>query len=112
MVTSRELDPAKQADVHATSALAGEGTVDYRARMAAYQAENLERRQQELIQQASAMNDPAKRIRIWERLHGVALPRAPTHKVLDVIAAHTGLSIEEVRDEQRQRVVKSVKPEA
>jgi hypothetical protein len=93
----------------ATSPAAGDADVDYRTRMAAYQAELLERRQQELIEQASASNAPAMRIRIWERLHQVALPLAPTHKVLDVIAAHTGLSIEEVRDEQRQRV-QPIKP--
>jgi hypothetical protein len=95
-----------------TTPIAGESNVDYRERVAAHQAEVLERRQQELTEQASTMNTPAARIRIWERLHQVALPRTPNHKVLQVIASHTGLSIEEVRDEQRQRMVPPPKPEA
>jgi hypothetical protein len=36
-------------------------------------------------------------------LHQVALPRNPTHRVLRVIAANTGLTLEDVRAEQLQR---------
>jgi predicted nuclease of restriction endonuclease-like RecB superfamily len=95
-----------------TAPIVGESNLDYRARVAAHQAEIVERRHQELMEQTSSANSPAARIKIWERLHQAALPRAPTHKVLQVIAAHTGLSIEEVRDEQRQRTVLPIKPEA
>jgi len=82
---------------------AGERNEDYRARIAAYQAEAAERRQQELLEQRSAMNTPASRIRLWEQLHQIDLPRSPSHRLIDVIAAHTGLTSEDVRDEQRLR---------
>jgi DNA-binding transcriptional regulator YiaG len=83
---------------------AGETNNDYRARIAHHQAELQERRQRELLEQASTLNTPAARIRIWERLHRVSLPRDPQHRLLDVIATNTGLTVDEVRDEQRLRV--------
>jgi DNA-binding transcriptional regulator YiaG len=83
---------------------AGETNNDYRARIAHHQAELQERRQRELLEQASTLNTPSARIRIWERLHRVSLPRDPQHRLLDVIATNTGLTIDEVRDEQRLRV--------
>jgi DNA-binding transcriptional regulator YiaG len=87
---------------------AGETNNDYRARIAHHQAEIQERRQRELLEQASKLNLPAARIRIWERLHCVSLPRDPKHRLLDVIAKHTGLTLDEVRDEQRLRVEAAV----
>jgi hypothetical protein len=88
----------------------GETIADYRARIAQHQAEIIGRRQQELLEQASTMYAPSVRIRIWERLHQVGLPHNPAHRLLDVIAANTGLSIEEVREEQRQRQAPPVEP--
>lgn len=84
--------------------LASESNADYRARIAAQQAEAAERRRLELVEQRSSMNTPATRIRIWERLHQIGLPSNPTHRLIDVIAAQTGLTSEDVRDEQRLRV--------
>jgi len=89
----------------------GESIVDSRARIAQRQAEALEQRQRELAEQASGANTPAARIRIWERLHQIALPRNPAHRVLSVVAANTGLSLEEVRAEQRDRALLPTKPE-
>jgi len=77
---------------------AGERNEDYRARIAAYQAEAAERRQQELLEQRSAMNTPASRIRLWELLHQIALPRIPSLLPLGVLTAHTGLSRAVLRD--------------
>ncbi|HYL69893.1 MAG TPA: hypothetical protein VEY89_01150, partial [Candidatus Dormibacteraeota bacterium] len=81
----------------------GESQADNRERMAVLQAEALERRQKELGEQRSPLNSPADRIRIWERLHQLTLPRSPSHRLIAVIAAHTSLSLEEVRLEQRER---------
>jgi hypothetical protein len=89
----------------------GESVADFRARIVQRQAEAVEQRQRELAEQTSDANTPAARIQIWERLHQIALPRSPTHRVLDVIAANTGLSLEEVRAEQRQRTMTQSKPE-
>lgn len=82
---------------------AGETQADYRQRLTLLQAEALERRQKELGEQRSPLNTPADRIRIWERLHQLSLPRSPSHRLISVIAANTGLSPEEVRLEQRER---------
>ena len=80
-----------------------ETIADYRARIAHQQAEAQLRRQQELEEQSSALKTPDTRIRIWERIHEVGLPRDPSHRLVEIIAANTGLTVEEVRDEQRMR---------
>jgi hypothetical protein len=82
---------------------AGEAVGDYRARLEHHQAEAAERRQSALAEQSSPMNTAGQRIRIWERLHQVDMPRNPTHRLLPIIAANTGLSLAEVLDEQRLR---------
>jgi hypothetical protein len=68
----------------------------------------VERRQQALQEQSSTLNAPAVRIRTWEGLHQLAMPRDPSHRLIGVIAAATGLSLEEVHDEQRQRLSPAV----
>jgi hypothetical protein len=83
--------------------LAGEPNADYRARIARRQAEAAEIRQRELIEQASTINPPDLRIRIWERLHEVTMPRDAAHRLLRVIAAQTGLTMAEVQTEQQNR---------
>jgi hypothetical protein len=97
------MDNGKQTDYLAPKP--GESTSDFRERLAQREAEAVELRRRELAEQTSDAHTPAARIRIWERLHQVALPRNPTHRVLRVIAANTGLTLEEVRAEQRQRTV-------
>lgn len=82
---------------------AGESNADYRARIAARQADALARRQGELLDQRSTRYTPTTRIRMWERLHQVNLPRNAEHRLVDVIAAQTGLTAEDVREEQRLR---------
>lgn len=89
--------------VYGPVAHAGESIADYRTRMAIVQAEALERWQQQLHEQSSALNSASDRIRIWERRHQIDLPRNPTHRLIDIIAANTGLSQEEVLAEQRLR---------
>jgi hypothetical protein len=91
---------------------AGELMADYRARLAHEHAEALERRQAELAEQVSIRNAPGERIKIWERLHGLPLPRDPTHNLLSVIAAATDLELEQVHEEQRlrQSAVKGAAP--
>lgn len=81
----------------------GETTDAYRERMALLQAEAAERRQQQIDEQSSTLNSASVRIRAWERLHQVDLPSDPTHRLVEVIAASTGLSPDDVRAEQRLR---------
>lgn len=77
---------------------------DYRARLASQKAEANERRRTALAEQVSVLNTPDQRIRIWERLHELGLPRSPDHPLIRVIAAHTELTLGEVRAEQTKRL--------
>lgn len=79
-------------------------TTDFRARLVQHQAETAERRRFDLAEQSSKLKTAEERIRIWERLHEVTLPRDPAHRLVDIIAANTGLTSADVRDEQRRRV--------
>lgn len=76
---------------------------DYRARLASQKAEANERRRSALAEQVSVLNTADQRIRIWERLHELVLPRSPDHPLIRIIAAHTELTIVEVRAEQTKR---------
>jgi len=78
-------------------------TMDFRARLMHQQAENAARRKVDLAAQSSRLNSAEERIRIWERLHEVTLLRDPAHRLIEIIAANTGLTEAEVRDEQRRR---------
>lgn len=82
---------------------AGEANADFRARIARRQAEIAELRQRELIEQASSINSPDRRIRIWERLHEITMPLDASHRLLGVIAAQTGLTVAQVQTEQFNR---------
>jgi hypothetical protein len=82
---------------------AGEPNADFRARIARRQAEAAEVRQRELVEQASTINSPDLRIRIWERLHEITMPRDTAHRLLGVIAAQTGLTMAQVQQEQHSR---------
>jgi hypothetical protein len=83
----------------------GELASEYRARLADERAEADERRRLELLDLSSAANAPVARIRAWERTHGLTLPRSETHPVLSSVAAATTLTIEQVQEEQRRRLM-------
>jgi hypothetical protein len=77
--------------------------MDFRARLVHQQAEAAERRRMDLAEQSSRLKSAEERIRIWERIHEVTLPRDPAHRLVDIIAANTGLTDGDVRDEQHRR---------
>ena len=77
--------------------------LDFRARLVHQQAEAAERRRVDLAEQSSRFKSAEERIRIWERIHAVTLPRDPAHRLVDIIAANTGLTGADVRDEQQRR---------
>jgi hypothetical protein len=83
----------------------GELASDYRVRLAEERAEADERRRVELLDLASSANAPDKRIRAWERTHGLTLPRDASHPVLNSVAAATHLTLDQVREEQRRRLM-------
>lgn len=83
--------------------MATEATIDYRRRAEELAAQAAERRQQQLEEQSSPLNSAAVRIQAWERLHQLTLPRDPRHRLIQVIAANTGLSVDEILAEQVDR---------
>lgn len=95
----RSWNPARRTP----SPIAGEAPDEYRTRVLQQQADTAERRRQDLKDQASTLKTPAARIMVWERLHQTRLPKDPAHGLVAVIAANTGLTTEEVQDEQRER---------
>jgi hypothetical protein len=77
--------------------------MDFRARLVHQQAEAAERRRVDLAEQSSRLKTAEERIRIWERIHEVNLPKDPAHRLVEIIATNTGLSDSDVRDEQQRR---------
>ncbi len=76
-------------------------------RLADEQHARAEKRRLELAEQRSDLNPPEVRIRAWERIHGLCLPSAPDHPIVDVIAVSTRLTIEEVHREQQLRAARA-----
>jgi hypothetical protein len=83
----------------------GELPAEYRARLAEERAAADERRRTEMLDLTATANAPAARIRAWERAHGLTLPRTESHPVLTSVAAATHLTLEQVQEEQRRRLM-------
>lgn len=79
--------------------------LDHRARLERQQLEAAERREQALRDQQSLDNSPDLRVRIWERLHQVRLPKDPAHAILKQVAQQTRLAVADVQEIQRQRAL-------
>jgi hypothetical protein len=77
--------------------------MDFRARLVHQQAEAAERRRLDLAEQSSRLKTAEERIKIWERIHEVSLPRNAAHNLVEIIAANTGLTEADVREEQQRR---------
>jgi hypothetical protein len=60
-------------------------------------------RARQLEQQCSPMLSAEERIRLWEQLHALRLPRSGTHKLVELIATQTDLSLPQVHAEQQRR---------
>lgn len=75
---------------------------DRRAQVEHEQQQRLLERQQQIALLTSPLSTPEERIRLWEKLHALNLPRSPTHKLLRLIAEHTELSLEQVLEVQRR----------
>jgi hypothetical protein len=80
-----------------------ESVVDRRAVAARQEAEERDRRQAELAQLKASTASVSDRIRLWETRYGLALPRDPSHPLLERIADVTQLTIDDVRREQQAR---------
>lgn len=87
--------------------LSGNVVADHKARIAQERQQELERKQEEALEQTSGRNTPAQRVAIWERRHGLTLPLDCNHPALGIIAQATGLALEQVHEEQRRRSAKA-----
>ncbi len=81
----------------------GELPEEFGSRVALEKAQAAERWQQELAELSSPANTPSIRIRAWEKTHALRLPSVANHPVLTAVARATGLSIEQVSEEQQRR---------
>jgi hypothetical protein len=81
-------------------------------RLAQDAEERLHQRQLELAEQSSTANPPDARIRAWEKVHALRMPGDAAHPVLDVIAHATGLTLGQIREEQRARLARHTKRSA
>lgn len=88
-----------------TAPAGSELIADHRARLEHDRLVALERRQHDLAEQSSTLNTPEARIRMWEKVHEIELPRDPKHRLLSVIARGTELTLDQVLAEQRQRAL-------
>jgi hypothetical protein len=79
--------------------------LDHRARIEHARLEAEQQRAEALTGQCAPENSPAVRVRIWEKLHQVYLPKSSTHGILRIVAKHTGLALEQVLEVQRQRLM-------
>ncbi len=79
--------------------------IDFRAQAERRRLEAEQRRSQALLDQRSLDNTPEARVRIWERLHQLRLPKDPAHAILLQVAQQTQLDLTDVQEVQRQRAL-------
>lgn len=60
-------------------------------------------RNRQLEAQRSTLSTAGDRIRLWEKLHKLHLPRTENHALLAIIAKETGLEVIDIQREQRRR---------
>ena len=85
---------------------------DRRSQIERDQQERMAEREQQIALQTSPLSSAEERVRLWEKLHQLALPRSPTHKLLRVIAEQTELAIDQVLEIQRRRFAPPTPPVA
>ena len=82
---------------------AGDIIREHRARVAVEAADRVEKRRAEQAEQCESSSAPDRRIRVWEKVHGLRLPLDAAHPILAVVATETHLTVAEVQEEQRAR---------
>ena len=94
-------------------AISDAGTLaDRRAQIEHEQEQHLIERRKQLALQCSPLSSAEERVQLWEKLHALALPRSPTHKLLRIIAEQTELALEQVQEIQRRRFAPPAPPVA
>lgn len=85
-------------------------TKDPLDRITAEQLERVERNRATREEMRSDQSSATQKIRAWEKLHGLRLPRDPNHLILHLIAKQTGLPLNAVLEEQSGRVQSGQRP--
>jgi len=85
-----------------------EPMLDYRERLEKDRRDAEERRERQRSDQRSVDRSPEQRVASWERLHGLRLPNAPAHPILQVVARQTGLSLDDIRTVQSERAASTL----
>jgi len=60
-------------------------------------------RNRQLEAQRSTLSTAGDRIRLWEKLHKLHLPRNANHALLPIIARETDLTVTDIQQEQSRR---------
>ena len=76
---------------------------DRREQFEQEQQKRILERQQQIALLSSPLSSADERIQLWEKLHALALPRSPTHKLLSIIARQTHMALAQVLDVQQRR---------
>ena len=76
---------------------------DRRKKFEQEQQHRIEERKQQVALLSSPLSTADERIQLWEKLHALALPRSPTHKLLPIIAQQTAIALAEVLEIQQRR---------
>jgi hypothetical protein len=87
-----------------------DAVADRRLQLEHEQQQRTIERQQQIALQCSPFSSAEERIQLWEKLHALALPRSPTHKLLRIIAEQTELALEQVLEVQRRRFARPAPP--
>jgi hypothetical protein len=88
-----------------------DSVADRRSQLEHEQQQRTAERQQQIALQSSPFSSAEERIRLWENLHALTMPRSPKHKLLRVIAEQTELSLDQVLEIQRRRFAPAVPPD-
>jgi hypothetical protein len=76
---------------------------EYREAVQRERLKQVAERKKSIAALSSPEHDAERRIRLWEHLHGMHLPREPDHELVRVIAGRTALTVAQVNAEQRRR---------
>jgi hypothetical protein len=79
------------------------GAAERRAAVRLAAERRQEERRQQFEQLTSPVGTPGERIALWERLYEIRLPDRAEHPLVRVILAHTGLTADDIHEEQLRR---------
>jgi hypothetical protein len=95
---------------HESSSYGAISAADNRTQIERRQKELAAERQRQIALQSSPLSEPDERIRLWEKLHALRLPKSNAHTLLRVIAEQTNLTLQQVLSVQQHRAASADAP--